>query len=229
MRRVLVVSAHPDDADFACGGTIAALVAQGDRVSLLVATSGEAGLPVGEVDTSLRRREQQAAAAVLGVSSVDFLDHPDGGVRPSPDLRRDITASIRALRPDLLITHSPRRNLRGLRSSHPDHTAVGEAALSAVYPDARNPRSYGDLLDQGLEPYVVPEVWLHGTEECDWPVDIRAWFATKVRAVRCHESQLAGAGSDVEEFLRNWGREVAQQHNLGADNLAEEFLRLDTR
>jgi LmbE family N-acetylglucosaminyl deacetylase len=140
--RVLVIAAHPDDTEFVCGGTVAGLADQGAEITIVVVTSGEAGLPIGVDDSVLREAEQRAAADVLGVARLEFLRYPDGQVEATLELRRQLTATIRTVRPDLLITHTPQRNHRSLRSSHPDHLAVGEASLASVYPDARSARTY---------------------------------------------------------------------------------------
>lgn len=229
VKTVLVTAAHPDDTEFVCGGTVAKLARQGAEITVLVVTSGEAGLPADTDHTMLREAEQQAAADVLGVKQVQFLRFPDGAVEPTRGLRREVTAVIRTVRPELLITHTPHRNLRSVRSSHPDHLAVGQATLAAVYPDARNERAYPELLADGLAPHITPEVWLHGTESCDTAIDISEEFDVKMEAVQCHRSQLAGLGTDPAEFFREWGVSVADRHGLPTGRLAEEFLKLDTR
>jgi len=226
--KVLITAAHPDDTEFVCGGTVATLARSGAEITLVVVTSGEAGLPAG-ADATVREREQTAAAAVIGMSSTHFLRFPDGLVEPSLDLRRELTAAVRRVRPDLVITHTPHRNLRSVRSSHPDHLAVGQATLATVYPDARNERMFPALLEQGLEPHSVPEVWLHGTAESDLGVDITAAFSTKMDAIRCHRSQLAGLGGDPEGFFRTWAEESAAQQRMPPGSLAEEFFRIDSR
>jgi LmbE family N-acetylglucosaminyl deacetylase len=226
--KVLITAAHPDDADFVCGGTIANLTENGHQVSVVVATSGEAGL--ARSNRTIREAEQRAAATLLGVDQVRFLQLSDGLLEPGQALRRELSRAIRQFRPDLVITHTPRRNLASVRSSHPDHLAVGEATMCAVYPDARNPRAHPDLLDEhGLQPHIVGEVWIHGTGSEDHPVEITEVFERKMSAILCHDSQLAGLGPDPRGFFHTWGIEVAQRHGLAAGTLAEEYLRVDTQ
>jgi LmbE family N-acetylglucosaminyl deacetylase len=227
--RVLLTAAHPDDTEFICGGTVAALIGQGAAVTYLVVTSGEAGLPAGTADVAAREVEQLEAAQVLGVTETIFLRHSDGEVEANLELRSEIAAAIRVVRPDLLITHCPERNFKSVRFSHPDHLAVGQASLAAVYPDARNHRAFPALLNRGLEPYAVPEVWLHGAERPDFGFDITSSLESKVDAVRCHQTQLAEFGGNVEGFFRAWGKEVAEQQGMESHVFAEQYLRLDTR
>ncbi|MFD0491312.1 PIG-L deacetylase family protein [Saccharopolyspora spinosporotrichia] len=159
-RRALVVAAHPDDVDFGSAGTVASWTAAGMRVTYCICTNGDAGgfdataradMPV------IRQQEQRAAAAAVGVTDVHFLGYRDGQVSADLQLRRDITRMIRTVRPDRVLTHSPEINWARIAMSHPDHRAVGEATLAAVYPDARNEFAHPDLLLQhGLRPGWCP-------------------------------------------------------------------------
>ena len=158
VERVLVVVAHPDDVDFWAGGTVACWTSAGIAVTYFVISDGDAGGFDPEVPRSaipdIRRAEQEAAAAVLGVSDVRFLGDPDGCIEPSYALRRDITRLIRQVRPARILTWSPEWSWRRFHRNHPDHRAAGEAALSAVFPDARNPFAHPELLnEEGLEPW----------------------------------------------------------------------------
>ncbi len=152
---MLLVTAHPDDVDFGSAGSVAAFTAAGLEVTYCIVTNGDAGGSDREMSRSevaaLRQDEQRAAAAVVGVSDVRFLGHPDGRVQATLELRRDISRVIRQVRPERVITQSPERNLDFIYASHPDHLAAGEAAVCAVYPDARNPFAHPELLE-GEEP-----------------------------------------------------------------------------
>ena len=149
INRVLVVTAHPDDADFGSAGSVALFVDRGVEVTYLLVTDGDAGGNERTLDNSgmaeLRRAEQRAAAKAVGVTDVRFLGYSDGQVVPSLELRRAIARVIRQVRPDLVITHHPDRNYQFIAPSHPDHRAVGGATLDAVYPDARNPYAFPEL------------------------------------------------------------------------------------
>lgn len=228
---VLVIVAHPDDIDFGTAGTVARLVKAGAEVVYALLTSGEAGGPDeptrAEVG-ALREGEQRDAAAEVGVTDVRFLGWPDGRVEPNLDLRRDISRVIRQVRPELVITHSPEGRWDRIYVSHPDHLAVGRATMAAVYPDAQNPHAHTELLDEGLEPHSVPEVWVIGLEPLDTFVDITDVFDTKVAALKCHVSQTAER-LDIDELLREWAGGVARAHGLPVGRLTEAYRRIDTR
>jgi LmbE family N-acetylglucosaminyl deacetylase len=238
VHRVLVVAAHPDDVDFGSAGTIATWTDGGLDVSYCIVTDGDAGgidpgVPRSAVG-GIRRDEQRKAAATLGVTDVEFLGYPDGRLTVSIELRRDLTRIIRRKRPDRVVIPSPHRDLRNVYVSHPDHLAAGEAALCAVYPDARNPFAHPELLsEEGLEAHTVPEVWVVGLRNsadyrADCYVDITDTFDRKIAALRAHTSQT-GHMTDLEERLRAWGSRQAQAAGLPAGRLAESYLVLNTR
>ncbi|MER7331354.1 MULTISPECIES: PIG-L deacetylase family protein [unclassified Micromonospora] len=229
--RALAVFAHPDDIDFGCAGTMANWVDEGIEVVYLIVTRGEAGgcgsTPRGSV-TRLREEEQRAAAAAVGVRQVEFLDgYVDGALAPALDLRRDITAAIRRHRPDRVLTTSPLRRWEHLAGpGHPDHLAVGEAATCAVYPDARNPCAHPELLAEGLQPWVVREIWYAGGPAPDHAVDVTGQYARKVAAMRAHHSQTAQM--DVETWVRDQLTTAAGEAGLPAGRMAEAFTVLRT-
>jgi LmbE family N-acetylglucosaminyl deacetylase len=227
---VLVVVAHPDDIDFGTAGTVAALTSAGATVHYALATSGEAGPPEDaprDELKALREAEQRAAAAAVGVEHVRFLGFPDGHVVADLALRKAISRVIREVRPDLVITQSPERRWDRIYASHPDHLAVAEATLAAVYPDARNPHAHVDLLDEGFEPHAVPEVWVSMLDPVDVFVDITDVFDRKVAALSAHTSQVAWI-DDIDGFLRGWAASVTELHGLPADRLTEAFRRVNT-
>ena len=209
VRRVLVVTAHPDDVDFGAAGTVAAFTAAGLEVTYCIVTNGEAGgsdRSLSRVEmAALRQDEQRAAAAVVGVSDVHFLGHPDGRVEATQELRRDISRVIRQVRPERVLTQSPERNWDFIYASHPDHLAAGEAAVCAVYPDARNPFAHPELLDvERLEPWTVPELWIMGppgTTEVTIAVETTGTVERKVEALMCHKSQIGDPEAIRERVL----------------------------
>ncbi|MBW8805570.1 MAG: PIG-L domain-containing protein [Catenulispora sp. 13_1_20CM_3_70_7] len=233
IRRVLVVTAHPDDVDFGAAGTVATWTDAGIEVTYATVTSGEAGeafpdTPRTEVG-ALREAEQIAAAKCVGVTDVRFLHWPDGRLTPSLELRRDISRVIRQVRPDRILIPSAELDLERIYASHPDHRAVGEAAIAAVYPDARNPWAHTELLrDEGLEPWTVPETWVMATKNATEPVDITDVFDRKIAALQAHASQIGGH-QDLEGMLRNWGSAVAQKLGLEEGRIAEAFQVVNTR
>ncbi|SRR5579875_196487 len=231
VERILVVVAHPDDVDFGAGGSVATWVKAGVEVTYCIVTDGDAGGSDRSVTrgamAELRRREQLAAAAELGVSDVRFLGYPDGQLVPSLELRRDISRVVRQVRPQRLVCQSPERNWDRIYASHPDHLAAGEAAVCAVYPDARNPFAHPELLEEGLEPHTVPQLWLMAAPAPNRAVDVTDVFERKLAALRCHVSQL-GEGEGLEELLRSWLGPLARAAGLPAGRLAEAFRAVDS-
>lgn len=226
VERALVVVAHPDDVDFGAGGTIAGWTAAGVEVVYCIATYGDAG---GFDDTPreqmplLREAEQRAAAKVVGVDDVTFLGYPDGAVTVSLDLRRDIARQIRRVRPQRVMLPSPERNWNRVPASHPDHLAVGEAAMCAVYPDARNPFAFPELLaDEALDAWSVPEVWVMAAPQPDHYVDITDTFETKLAALQAHVTQTSHF-DDLPGFLRQLLAANATAGGLPEGRLAEAF------
>jgi LmbE family N-acetylglucosaminyl deacetylase len=231
--RVMVVAAHPDDPEFGFGATVAKMADEGATVAYVVCTDGSQGgedpsVPDAEL-TATRYAEQRAAAAVLGVEEVTFLGFRDGHLEPNVELRRAISREIRRFKPDLVLTHAPLRAINiPIGASHPDHLAVGEATLAAVYPDARNPRAYPELLQEGLEAHTVKEVWLPGFEGSDHFVDATAFVDRKIEAIRCHRSQFDKPGIEPDQ-VGKWTREWMHQAGERAGyEYAEAFKRLVT-
>lgn len=234
VQRVLMVAAHPDDVDFGSAGTIATWTDAGLEVSYCIVTDGDAGGFDPQVPRSaigaIRQDEQRKAAATLGVADIEFLGYPDGRLMVSFELRRDISRAIRRIRPDRVVIPSPQRDLHNLYGSHPDHQAAGEAALCAVYPDARNPFAHSELLaEEGLEAHTVPEVWVTSpNDRANHYVDITDTFHRKIAALQAHVSQTAHMTA-LEERMRAWGSLQAQAAGLAEGRLAEGYLVLDTR
>ena len=228
VERVLAVMAHPDDIDFGAGGTVRAMTEAGIEVSYAIVTDGDAGgfdptVPRSQIP-AIRQAEQREAARILGVDDVRFLGYRDGDVTVSQDLRRDISRVIRQVRPDRMIIQSPDRNWERLPASHPDHLASGEAAIFAVYPDARNPFAHPALLqDEGLEAWTVPEVWVMGGPTPDHWVDVTEHFPAKIAALRAHDSQTAHM-DDLEERVRGWLIAQAARAGLPEGRVAEAFM-----
>lgn len=231
--RVLVVVAHPDDVDFGSGGTVATWTSKGCYVCYCIVTDGAAGSQDPTIGlprlVEVRKDEQRAAAATVGVKDVTFLGYPDGRLVPSLEVRRDIVREIRRMRPDRVVCQSPERNYDRIRSSHPDHLAAGEATLCAVYPDARNPYAYPELLEQeALEPFEVPEVWMMAAPLADRYVDITEHIEEKISALLCHRSQISEPGR-LGEMIRSLAMSNAESVGLEKGRLAEVFRAIDTK
>ena len=233
IERVLAVMAHPDDVDFGAGGTVASWTDEGHRVVYCLVTRGEAGgvdasVPRAEVGR-LRLDEQRAAAAVLGVAPVHDLGFSDGAVEPGLALRREISAMIRTVKPDRVLTQSPERRWDRVFASHPDHLAVGEATLCAVYPDARNQFAHPELLAEGLGEHAVAEVWMAGGPNPNVWVDITDTFSRKLDALACHVSQVSRHEPVAfAERLRSGAAAQAGLAGWAEGRLAEGFRRIST-
>jgi LmbE family N-acetylglucosaminyl deacetylase len=231
--RVLAIAAHPDDLDFGSAGTIAGWTSAGIEVVYCIVTDGDAGgfdesFPREEM-APLRRAEQTAAAKAVGVHDLRFLGYPDGRVEATLGLRKDLARVIRQVRPDRVMCPSAERNYARIGTSHPDHRAVGSAALDAVYPDARNPFTFPELVaDEGLAAWIVPEVWIAGGIPApNHYIDVTETFPRKVAALRAHQSQT-GHLTDLEDRIRERLARMAAQAGLPEGRLAEGFQVLET-
>lgn len=225
--RVLVVAAHPDDAEFGAGGTLARWIRGGAAARYLVVTRGDKGTDdpaMSPAELAQRREgEQRAAAAELGVSGVDFLDEPDGQVVESLRLRERITWAIRAFQPEIVMTHDPTVVfVNNEWVNHADHRAVGMVTVDAVFPTARDPLNFPEHLAAGLQPWKVAELFLWSTNEANQFVDIADSLDAKVAALRHHASQFPDF-SETERWLRARSEELGERVGLRA---AEGFRRV---
>ena len=225
--RVLVVAAHPDDIEFGAAGTIARWVREGARVDELVITRGDKGSddPATDVVALADRREaeQRAAAEALGVASVEFLDEPDGQVESSLALRERITRAVRRARPEVVMTHDPTvLFVNNEWVNHPDHRAVGQATVDAVFPTARDPLNVPQHLADGLEAWKVAELYLWSTNEANQLVDIGETLDLKIDALSRHASQFH-AFPDIERWVRRRSEELGGRAGYRA---AEGFRRV---
>lgn len=232
IERALAVMAHPDDVDFGAAGTVAALTDAGVEVVYCLVTDGQAGgfdhsIPRDEMAT-IRRREQTDAAAKVGVTDLRFLGHMDGSVVADLDLRHDISAVIRDVRPQVVITQNPLRNLDSTYGSHPDHIATGEATFAAVYPDARNPFAFTGRPITEVEDWSVDEIWIAFGPDAEGIVDITDQLDRKIDALMCHASQHRDPAG-MEARVRTWWQGIAAQHGLAEGASAEAFRVVDTR
>lgn len=230
--RVLVITAHPDDVDFGVAGSVATWTDAGTDVTYCVVTDGDAGGSDRSISRTamaeIRQAEQTAAAKVVGVTDLVFLGYPDGRVQPTLELRRDVSRVIRQVRPQRVVTQSPDRNYERIYASHPDHLAAGEAALCAVYPDARNPFAHPELLnDEGLEPWSVAETWMMAAGKPNRFVDVTETFDRKIDALRSHASQHNDWDA-IATMIRGWLTATAKLAGFPDGRLAEGFYGLET-
>ena len=225
--RVLVVAAHPDDIEFGAAGTVARWVTEGATVRYLLVTRGDKGSDDPATDMAalaeVREREQRSAAAEIGVDGVEFLDEPDGQVEPSLRLRERITRAIRSFRPEVVMTHDPTvLFVNNEWVNHPDHRAVGQVTVDAVFPTARDPLNFREHLEAGLEAWKVAELFLWSTNEANQLVDIGTTMERKIDALRHHGSQFRSF-DEIARWVRRRSEELGERAGYRA---AEGFRRV---
>lgn len=230
--RGMTVVAHPDDAEWSCSGTVAKLVSEGWEWVYVICTDASKGTSDRELAreeiSRIRYEEQRDAGKVLGLKDVVFLGYPDSYLEPTLELRKDIAREIRRYRPDVVISPYPMRNLDGSWGvGHPDHIAAGEATLSAVFPSARDHLTYPDMLDEGLEPHKVAEVWIMGHPDPDIYIDVSDFVSTSANALLQHRSQMNGYDAEkANEVIRKTRRNRAVGRGM---DYAEAFKRIPFR
>ena len=222
---VMVLSAHPDDAEFGAAGTVARWTNEGKSVVYVICTDGDKGTSdrtlSSEQVAAIRKKEQRDAADTLGVREVVFLGYPDQGLEDTAELRKQVVKLIRTYRPKTLVTSDPYRRYLW----HRDHRIIGQVAMDAVFPFARDHLAYPDLLEAGLEPHKVAEILFWAAEDINFRSDISSTFDRKIAALRCHKSQMkAYTSSDPFGWLKNRCRDMAQGESY---DLAEGFHRVE--
>jgi len=222
---ILVITPHPDDAEFGVAGSVARWTATGKQVVYIVCTNGNKGTSDISIKpeqlSQIRMQEQRNAAKVLGVLEVIFLAYPDQGLEDTPDFRKQIVRLIRQYRPHTIVTADPYRRYIW----HRDHRITGQVVLDAVFPYARDHLAYPDLIDEGLMPHKVQELLFWAAEEINYRSDITDTFDLKVKALRCHKSQMRELGNhNPEGFLRKRCRDIAMNEDF---ELGEAFHRIE--
>lgn len=221
---IMVVVAHPDDAEFGAAGSVARWVADGKSVVYVVCTNGDKGTSdramTAEKLGVIRQQEQQEAANLLGVREVVFLGMEDQQLEETPAFREEIVRLLRRFRPQVVLSSDPYRRYLW----HRDHRIVGQVVMDALFPYARDHMAYPAMLAEGLEPHKVREVFFFGAEDVNYHIDISQTFAQKVAALECHSSQ-------VKELkvgnLNSWLRKRCESMAEGSPfTLAEAFHRV---
>ena len=221
---IMALSAHPDDAEFGVAGTVARWTREGRRVVYVICTNGDKGTTDRRLTpkqlSEIRKREQQSAANVLGIQEVIFLDHSDQTLEDTPEIRKQVVRLIRIYRPKILVTSDPYRRYLW----HRDHRIIGQVAMDAVFPYARDHLAYPDLLEEGLEPHKVEEVLFWSAEDINFRSDITDTFDLKIKALRCHKSQIKELNlPNPEDWLRQECKKMAEGEDF---ELAEGFHRV---
>jgi LmbE family N-acetylglucosaminyl deacetylase len=223
---MMVVTPHPDDAEFGVAGTVLRLTREGKKVVYVVCTNGDKGTDdinmKPEELVKIRQKEQLAAAKLLGVSKVEFMGYPDQGLEDTHEFRKELVRLIRKYRPDVVVTADPYRKYMW----HRDHRIAGQVALDAVFPYARDHLSYPELLEEGLQPHKVREVWLWASDDINYRSDVTDTFDTKMAALACHKSQVKDIPPEMKDRMRDWARMHAEGEEF---ELAEAFHRVHMR
>ena len=225
--KAMIVSPHPDDAEYGVAGTVAHWTKEGKDILYVVCTNGDKGTSDVTIKPEelarIREREQLDAAKMLGVKDVVFLRHPDQGLEDTPEFRGKIVRLIRMYKPEIVVTADPYRRYLW----HRDHRITGQVTLDAIFPYARDRFSYPDLMEEGLHPHKVKEVLLWASEDMNYRLDITDTFDLKIAALRCHKSQMAEIPFQKTEF-ENWLRQRHKDMAEGEDfELAEAFHRVE--
>lgn len=204
-QRVLVITPHPDDADFWCSGTIAKWIGDGATVRYVLCTDGGKGTTDPNISSAelskIREQEQADAAESLGVQELVLLHHPDGFLEDDDEFRKELVRQIRQVQPDVVLCPEPyRKNL----AWHRDHRITGQVTLDAVFPCARDHLHFVELWrDEGLEPHKTGTILFWGTEQADTIIDISDSMDAKFKAVSAHQSQMDGRrANEIEEFIK---------------------------
>lgn len=196
-QRLLVIAAHPRDADLALAGTVARWVADGAVAQLVCCTSGDGRSDDAAADplelAATREREQRQAAAVVGYESVTFLHRPEGALANDLALREQLVRLIRSFGPDAIATHDPRVIVSDDGFvNHVDHRECGAAAIDAAVPAAANAMAFPGLVrSDGLEPHAVDRFYLFWSEQPGIAVDVSTTLDIRERALAAHASQPA--------------------------------------
>jgi LmbE family N-acetylglucosaminyl deacetylase len=223
---MMVVTPHPDDAEFGVAGTVKKFTGEGKSVVYVVCTNGDKGTDDLKVRpeelAKIREQEQLAAAEVLGVREVKFLGYPDQGLEDTREFRKEIVRWIRHFRPEVVVTADPYRKYMW----HRDHRITGQVVLDAVFPYARDHLAYPELLKEGLEPHKVREVWCWASDDINFRLDITDTFDIKLAALGCHASQVKDIPPEMKERMKEWARMNAEGEEF---ELAEAFHRVMMR
>ncbi len=223
--QVMVVTPHPDDAEIGVAGSVARWVREGRGVVYVVCTRGDRGTSDRRMKPEelarIREQEQRDAASILGVREVIFLGYSDQCLEDTTEFRKELVRLIRMYRPETVVTVDPYRRYFWW---HRDHRICGQVVMDAIFPYGRDHLAYPDLLEQGIEPHKVKELLLFNTGEPNYRVDITDTFNLKLAALLCHKSQVAAFTSELEDGLRKWAQDTAQEEEF---ELAEEFHRID--
>lgn len=228
-KNILVIVAHPDDAESYCGGTIVRLTRGGNHVRLVLCTNGDRGShdrALGPTDlVRVRQQEQEEAAGILGIEQIFWLGYRDGElVSHTNELRERLIRLIRQQRPDIILTFDPWKHYE----FHPDHRSVGFAAGEARML-ADLPWICPELTLEGISPWHPAELYLFAPEEANYWVDISEWIEVKIRARLAHRSQtdFARTEEELQDFVSQIKARAGKTGSTCGYAYAEAFHKVD--
>jgi len=229
--KILVISPHPDDLDFACAGTVARLVEEGHEVRYVIVSDGSKGtrgVPQGKEISegeliALRKREQREAARVVGVEDIVFLGFRDGEIENTPELREELVRQIRRFKPEIVFSFDPALSFESFFRAHRDHRMVAEAVFDAIYPASHNRLYFPHLLEQGYQPHRIGEAWFFSSANPNKFIDITATIDRKIAALVCHRSQMRDP-ERIAELVKERARELGE---LAGYRYAEAFRQVE--
>jgi LmbE family N-acetylglucosaminyl deacetylase len=224
-----VILAHPDDPEFFCGATLARWARAGHHITYQLLTCGDKGFnEFTPADMSpdalcaIRHEEQIAAAKIIGVEAIHFMDLPDGYLVPDINMRRDIVRVIRKFKPDILVTCDPQTLFATYGINHPDHRAAGQVVLDAVFPAAGSPVFFPELLAEGYPPHMPKEVWCSLTMQPNMSVDVTETWSIKMEALLHHRTQIG----DIERFQERMRSRHTEDSTDESPRYEEKFRRI---
>ena len=230
-QRILVILAHPDDPEFFCGATLARWARAGHTINYALLTCGDKGrndsnkhIPGNEL-CALRHIEERAAADVLGVQEVIFLDREDGYLIPDLSLRKEVVRLIRRFKPDILMTCDPQNLFATYGLNHPDHRAAGQVVLDAVFPAAGNELFFPELITEGWMPHTPKEIWASLTSQPNVVLDVTDTWDIKIRALKEHLSQIG----DLDKFEERMRSRRAEDSTADSPRFEEKFRVISWR
>jgi LmbE family N-acetylglucosaminyl deacetylase len=226
-QKILILLAHPDDPEFFMGGTVARWAQEGHEIHYCLFTRGDKGANdcrvVPEELARKRVLEQEAAANILRVKSVTFLNYEDGFLYPDLPARKEVTRVIRQFKPDILVSCDPTNLIPSdVSVNHPDHRAAGQLALDGYFPAAGDPLFYPDLIDAGYEPHSVNEIWLSLTAQPNVILDVTPFWPKKIQALHEHRSQIG----ELEKFDQRMRSRHTPESTDADPKYVEKFRRI---
>ena len=226
-KKILVFSAHPDDLDFGCSGTVAKMTEEGKEVVYCIITNGEKGIQkvnkARGTMIAMRKIEQKEAAKVVGVHKLIFLGETDGDLENTKDVRRKIVKAIREVKPDIIFSFDPANlSFDSFYRFHRDHRMAAEAVFDAMYPAAGSSAFFPELEEAGFLPYQIQGAWFFSSASPNIFIDISKTIDRKIEALRRHEGQI-GDMEEMEKRIRARARQEGKRKKM---KYAEAFRSL---